>query len=126
MLCPRCAAQLPDQASFRWQCGLAQTPGRETAEETWETCQITYRVQPSSGWWPAGWCIFWAEASGPRGSYAAGEAARGVSAGDVYAGRPSARQAHAGLLEALIKAGWEPLEQQSPLWWNTRLRRRIG
>lgn len=125
MLCPRCATRLPDQASFCWQCGLAQKPDQAAAEQTWEMCQITYRVLPSSSWWPAGHCMFWAEASGPEGTYSAGEAAHGVSAGDLYAGRPKARQVHAALLQQLIQAGWEPLEAQSPLWWNTRLRRLI-
>ena len=125
MLCPKCATQLPDQARYCWHCGLAHPPGCSAHEGVWETCQIRCRVIESVGWWPSGRCLFWAEASGPRGRYSAGEAERSVSAGDLYAGRPPARRVHAALLESLIQTGWELIESQSPLWWNIRLRRRV-
>jgi hypothetical protein len=134
MYCSKCGTKLPDEANFCWKCGKSQKEGIPNGELQWERCYITYEGVQQSGWISTGKARWWANVTGPEGSYRAGASSTfdaGVFNQEVevptgphdYAYR-RAITALDELVNKLVADGWEPISSMGEPYWNKQFRRR--
>lgn len=136
MFCTNCGAELDAKHKFYWNCGHSQTRGTQVEEPVWETCIITYEGVAQSGWFGPGKARWCARATGPEGSYRAGES-RPFDAGvwgeevsvsthpkDSLSPDP-AMVALNELASRLVAEGWEATGLYGASYW-TRQYRHLG
>ncbi len=135
MFCTNCGSPLEEKHKFCWNCGHSRSRGAPVEETVWETCVIKYEGVQKSGWFGPGKARWWAEATGPKGTYRAGESApwqTGVFDQEIriptgphnhyYAPATAALDA---LANELVADGWEPTGPYGASYWTKRYRRRI-
>ena len=136
MYCMRCGQQLPDDANFCLNCGLAQRPDAVTAmhvaEPRWETCEIRWQKGRDHFWGgPEG--RFWADAIGKDGRYTAtrSESVRAalgpvtIGGNQHYVPLQDAAEEHLdAFITRLVRDGWESTGSRGDFWFSLRFRRR--
>jgi len=135
VICPSCATQLPDDADFCLRCGQPQQA--QPAPGNWDACIIACALVDdahlfaswlsSRQWYRSARYKFIAEASGPAGTYLAGESPVFETRPDVtpHQGDQAAVAAHHALFRSLIEAGWQPANQRGKEWYGQQFRRPV-
>ncbi|HVN52795.1 MAG TPA: hypothetical protein VMT46_00595 [Anaerolineaceae bacterium] len=122
MLCQSCGIQVPERANYCWKCGKPMKPWIKLYEDTFlETCEIVFQPDDPSH----GIGSFYAKAIGVFGVYVFG-----VSSGFQYDKIPDHQNSDQaskldGLINRMVKAGWEPNGDYGEEWWNHRFQRRV-
>jgi hypothetical protein len=125
--CTNCGHGLRDTDKFCPECGTSVNQESGTnAGATYETCEIKWKRQRSMFLYRF---VFYAEAIGPRGMYAAAQSAEVVNSPSP-AGMSGVipKRTHAALnaLVSLLAAeGWEPVSEKGPAWYSYKFRRPV-
>ena len=123
MHCISCAGELPEGARFCLHCGVPQSENTEDAVDRWESARIV--------WQKIGFVSqrFEAEVTTPTGTYRILDPRRVSFNADRSQGPqrndPAIVFSHRGLVERLIREGFEPVGV-GEVWWAERFRRPAG
>jgi hypothetical protein len=107
--------------SFCAECGTAVE--RSAYPVRWEYCEIGWtraQVEHSQG----NQLYFWAEATGPKGTYDAGISPN-ANGQEPESGATDQRQAFDALIRQLVRDGWVPLPNNGPDWYSRKFRRQV-
>ena len=128
MFCQNCGDQISGEVNFCPKCGHPQKGGSQAQAQPAEYCQITYQLK--TGFIQT--FQFWAQATGPRGTYNAGESATWTSSPNlsgllmfphVPVGNNQKHLAlHAELVNKLVQDGWKPIGR-GERWWQDKFQR---
>jgi hypothetical protein len=138
VFCSNCGAQLSNESNFCSKCGKPQKDGvvgYQSVPERIEYCQIRYDREKTSiqgifnflfdGGFdsPNSHIMFWADASGPNGTYNAGST-EWVTTLKGYPIGTEHSWIHSILKNKLLAENWEQIGS-GERWYNDKFRRRI-
>lgn len=132
MFCGQCGKGVPDDAIFCPYCREPIQSGQNDENQfSWEYCEIVFDYEKPSLFGAEVW--FWASAIGTRGKYCAGSSphykilyADSLPVGRTQNEGTKASNAHAILIEQLLKECWEPTAALGELWWRQKFRRKVS